>query len=127
MVEQVGKLIAYGLTQEQACLAEDVVPKSFENACRLNPTFRGALKKVHSHFLKRATVRIHDGERGWQGTAWILERRHREQFSRNDPAVNVQVNGQVNVFGLEAAEYEQIKKSASQFMVAAPKPLESGT
>lgn len=81
-VKAVGDLIAMGLTEEQACRAEGVNPSTFGPACSRNPEFGNALKDAQAHFLKSAVRLIASGVQGWQGTAWLLERRHKAQFAR---------------------------------------------
>lgn len=78
----IGQLIALGLTEDQACRAEKVNPATFGPAVSRNPEFRNALKDAQSVFLAQAVRHIYSGITGWQGAAWILERRHKSQFAR---------------------------------------------
>jgi len=83
-VQAIGDLIALGLTEEQACLAEGVNPATFGPACCRNEGFRNALKAKQAEFLAKAVRLIAAGTTGWQGLAWLLERRHKPQFSRSE-------------------------------------------
>ena len=83
VVEKVAKLMAKGMTEEQACVRVGIKHCSLRTAKSRNPEFESAIKTAHAEFLDRALDRIGTGTRGWQGMAWILERRHGEQFRRN--------------------------------------------
>jgi len=83
IVEQIGQLIAKGMTEEQACLRVGVNLNSFRTARQRNPEFELAVKLAQANFLDQAIDIIAKGGRGWQGLAWLLERRHGEQFRRN--------------------------------------------
>lgn len=83
-VQAVGELIALGLTEEQACMAEGINPETFGPACCRNGEFRNALKEKQAEFLANAVRHIAAGATGWQGRAWLLERRHKPQFSRSE-------------------------------------------
>ena len=83
IAQQVGRLIAKGLTEEQACTRIGINLASFRTARHRNAQFETAIKEAHADFLDLATDTIAKGGRGWQGLAWLLERRHGEQFRRN--------------------------------------------
>jgi len=83
LIQQVGQLIAKGLTEEQACLRVGINHCSFRTAKHRNPEFETVLKEFHAQFLDQAIDTIAKGGRGWQGLAWLLERRHGDQFRRN--------------------------------------------
>jgi len=83
-VQAIGDLIALGLTEDQACRAEGVNPATFGPACCRNEGFRNALKEKQAEFLAKAVRHIAAGATGWQGMAWLLERRHKPQFSRSE-------------------------------------------
>lgn len=83
VVEKVAKLMAKGMTEEQACVRVGIKHCSLRTARSRNPEFESAIKTAHAEFLDSALDRIGTGTRGWQGMAWILERRHGEQFRRN--------------------------------------------
>ena len=83
VVENVARLIAKGMTEEQACVRVGVNHASLRTSRHRNPEFETAIKKAQAEFLDAALDRIAAGQRGWQGLAWILERRHGGQFRRN--------------------------------------------
>ena len=83
LVEKVASLIAKGMTEEQACMRAEVNHSSIRTARHRNPEFETAIKRAQAEFLDESLDRIGEGKRGWQGRAWILERRHGEQFRRN--------------------------------------------
>lgn len=84
VVERIGRLIAKGLTEEQACLRIGINHSSFRTARHRNAEFETAIKKAQAEYLDESLDRIAEGVRGWQGRAWILERRHKPQFTRVD-------------------------------------------
>jgi hypothetical protein len=69
------------MTEEQACLRLGVNHSSFRTARHRN--------------LSLDTIK--NGKKGWQGRAWILERRHGDQFRRNSW---LEFNGQLRAFSL---------------------------
>lgn len=109
-VVAVGELIALGLTEDQACRAEKVNPATFGPACCNNPIFSNALKDAQAVFLADAVRSIYSGVIGWQGKAWILERRHKSQFARIEnthgqpPASNTAIAAEVLSALAEAAQ-----------------------
>jgi hypothetical protein len=89
-VEQIARLIAKGMTEEQACVRVGVNHSSFRTARHRNEEFETAIKLAQAEFLDESLDVIGKGEKGWQGRAWILERRHNPQFSKQpDTVVNV--------------------------------------
>ena len=56
---------------------------SFRTARQRNPDFESAVKEAQANYLEESLDIIGKGGRGWQGRAWILERRHGDQFRRN--------------------------------------------
>jgi len=83
IAKEVGRFMARGLTEEQACRRLRVNHGSFRTAKHPNAEFDTVLKEAHADFLDHATDAIAKGARGWQGLAWLLERRHGDQFRRN--------------------------------------------
>ena len=83
LVQQVGQLIAKGMTEEQACLRVGINHGSFRTARHRSPEFDTAIREIHARYLDESIDVIEKGGRGWQGRAWILERRHGDQFRRN--------------------------------------------
>jgi len=95
LIQQVGQLIAKGLTEEQACLRVGINLASFRTARSRNPEFEAAIKQAKADFLDQAIDTIAKGGRGWQGLAWLLERRHGDQFRRN---TGMEVTGLITAF-----------------------------
>jgi hypothetical protein len=83
LVQDVARLIAKGMTEEQACIRVGINHASFRTAKSRNPEFESAIKEAHANYLDESLDIIGKGGRGWQGRAWILERRHGDQFRRN--------------------------------------------
>ena len=81
-IEQIGQDIALGLTEEQACVRLRVNLSSFRTAKRRNSAFESVIQTARARSLFEALTDIRNGRRGWQGAAWILERRHQPQFAR---------------------------------------------
>ena len=105
-------MTAKGLTEVQACLVAGVNFNTFNSAKQRNPDFAHALKVAKVVFLDRALTRILAGERNWQRLAWLLERRHREQFSRSVSRVD---QGMENAgFVLTAEAQAQLAAIAKQ-------------
>ena len=71
------------MTEEQACLRVGINQCSFRTARSRNPEYESAIKQAQADFLDQAIDTIAKGGRGWQGLAWLLERRHGDQFRRN--------------------------------------------
>jgi hypothetical protein len=129
VVAEVGKLIALGLTEEQACLAQNppVNLGSYRSACNRNEEFATAVKKAQAEFLVRAVKAISEGgevEYGltadgkpsqrvkqWTGLAWILERRHKPQFNRVEGHAITDSQGGELLTEKDMLELEQITKS----------------
>lgn len=97
VVEKVARLIAMGLVEEQACLRVGVNHSSFRTACHRNAEFETAKKKAQADFLDEALNVIASGKKGWQGLAWILERRHGEQFRRT---TGMELSGHVGPYSV---------------------------
>ena len=83
VIREVGNLIAKGMTEEQACLRVGINHDSYRTARHRKPEFETAIKEAQADYLDESLDIIGKGGRGWQGRAWILERRHGDQFRRN--------------------------------------------
>ena len=110
IVRRIGELVAHGLTHEQACLACDVAPRTLEKALERKPAFVGTIKKAHADFLVAAVADIRAGTNGWQGAAWLLERRHKPQFNRQDQTLQAS-GGQVE-FSLSSEQFAELSAIA---------------
>jgi len=95
VVEQIARLIAKGMTEEQACLRVGINHSSFCTAKHRNAEFETAIKKAQADFLDESLDIIAKGRRGWQGRAWSLERCHGDQFRRNSA---LELSGQLTMF-----------------------------
>jgi len=82
IVQHIGQLIAKGMTEEQACLRVGVNHMSFRTARQRNPEFESAIKQAQADYMDESLDIVGKGKPGWQGRAWILERRHGDQFRR---------------------------------------------
>jgi len=97
VVEKVARLIAKGMTEEQACLKMNVNHASLRTARHRNPEFETAIKRGQAEFLDESLDVIMKGTKGWQGRAWILERRHGEQFRRT---TGMELSGHVGAYSV---------------------------
>jgi hypothetical protein len=95
VVEKVAQLIAKGMTEEQACTRVGVNHSSLRTARHRNPEIETVIKRAQAEFLDESLDYIAAGKRGWQGRAWILERRHGDQFRRT---TGMELNAQVGPF-----------------------------
>ena len=95
VIADVARLIAKGMTEEQACLRVGINHASLRTAKHRNPEFETAIKEAQAEYLDESLDIIGKGGRGWQGRAWILERRHGEQFRRNSA---LELSGHLGVF-----------------------------
>jgi hypothetical protein len=82
VIDRIARMIAKGLTEEQACIRVGVNHSSFRTARHRSPEFETAIKSAQAEYLDSALDTIGKGKPGWQGLAWILERRHGWQFRR---------------------------------------------
>ena len=95
LVQKIARLIAKGMTEDQACLRVGVNHATLRTAKHRNPEFETALKEAQAEYLDESLDVIGRGSKGWQGRAWILERRHGEQFRRNTA---IELGGQVGLY-----------------------------
>ena len=122
--ETVGKLaglIALGLTDEQAAACCDVDDRTLTR-WRKKPDFCRAVKKATALRLAQRVKRIEDGKAGWQGTAWALERLHRDQFSPPKSTANVEHSGAVGVVVSAGLAGEIAQARAARTIEAVPTP-----
>jgi hypothetical protein len=93
--EKIAECFLLGLTDEQTALDCDI---SVSTVNRLRKgKFCQAVKRAELAREKIYRQKVWDGENGWQGTAWFLERKYPQQFSRPEVQLNLQNNTQVNV------------------------------
>jgi len=92
VVKDVGALIAKGLTEEQACLRVGINHSSFRTARHRHEEFETAIKDCQAEFVDMALDKIAKGVNRWQSLAWLLERRHGEQFRQKQ---GIEMSGQL--------------------------------
>ncbi len=109
LVQKIARLIAKGMTEDQACLRVGVIHATLRTAKHRNPEFETAIKEAQAEYLDESLDVIGRGSKGWQGRAWILERRHGEQFRRNTA---IELGGQV---GLYSGPERLVQKPLSQW------------
>jgi hypothetical protein len=110
-VQAVSDNIALGMPEEEACFAEDVSYDAFKKALQRKPEWKLAQRKAQAQFMKGALLNIAAGNPGWQGGAWILERRHKPHFSRNDISIQ---NTNLNVFELSPEDTAIVQRHARE-------------
>lgn len=111
LVEEIGDCIALGMTEEQACLLVGVSYKSFKSAQTRKPEFAVAIKERQAVFLDEALKAIRGGIQGWQGRAWILERRHKPQFNRTDTHAVTDPEGKAAFTAEDLLDMEKMTKA----------------
>jgi hypothetical protein len=79
MTEQICEGISYGLTDEEVAALVGIDDSTLTR-WKKEPEFCGAIKKAQATRLLIRLKRIEKGERGWQGTAWAMERQDPERF-----------------------------------------------
>ena len=127
LVGKIATLIARGLTDEQAAAVCDVSDKTITN-WRKKPEFFRAVKKATAIRLVQRLQRIEEGKRGWQGTAWALERLHREQFSPPKSTAAIEHSGGVGITVTAALAGEiAAARAARAIQPAPPQPLAENT
>jgi len=109
LVQKIARLIAKGMTEDQACLRVGVNHATLRTAKHRNPEFETAIKEAQAEYLDESLDVIGRGSKGWQGRAWILERRHGEQFRRNTA---IELGGQV---GLYSGPERLVRKPLAQW------------
>jgi hypothetical protein len=88
--ERIAECFLLGLTDEQTALDCDISVRTVE---RLRQgKFCRAVKRAELAREKIYRQKVWDGDNGWQGTAWFLERKYPHQFSRPEVQFNLQNN-----------------------------------
>lgn len=111
MVERVGERVGKGLWLRHACAMEtpQVSEQHFQKAIDKSPVLSARYDKSVALSIAPELDAIRSGEcRGWQGKAWILERRH-GYSTKSAPNVQVTVNTCV---GLS----DEVQKRAALFV-----------
>lgn len=101
-VQEIADNIGMGLTGALACAAcnPPVSLASFEQAMVRHPHYADMVLVARAKFAQAALRDIRMGAQGWQGAAWILERRHGVEFRREAPVINVTNQNTVNAFAI---------------------------
>lgn len=73
------KAIARGLPDKYVAAEADICEATLENWKKI-PQFLESIKKAEAKRLGERLDRISEGVNGWQGTAWFVERKYREDF-----------------------------------------------
>lgn len=107
-VQHVASLIAQGVPARYATAG--VCTETYW--CELlvkRPDYGEIVAHAKQTFIEEATARIKAGDKGWQGPAWLLERRYVEDFGiKIQP--NVQVNVGIGIMGEQVAQIQQIAR-----------------
>ena len=102
-------VISGGMTDKDACLYSGISRQSFYKKIREESDFSDMVKKAQVEFKKKHLEIIADaGERSWQASAWLLERKFKPEFSRNGE-IAVDKENEHEKMSIEELE-EQINK-----------------
>lgn len=116
VAQKIGRLIAKGMTEEQACCRVEVNLEAFRKACQRHPEFVPSIKKAQADFLDDALTDIRMGKPGWQGAAWILERRHKPQFNRTETLAATDTEGRPFITAKDFNAFELLGKDLTAAM-----------
>jgi hypothetical protein len=95
LLEKLAEAIAAGMPDQYACDRVGIDVDTLADWKRTQPGFSGVLNHARAERMLTRLNRIDVGESGWQGTAWILERRWGEHFARPELQINMNVNAVV--------------------------------
>lgn len=119
-VRKVAECIAIGMPERLACSIQKppIKIECWDVAKNRYERIREIVWEAQGRFMHAALEDIRSGKLGWQGAAWILERRHRVDFSKNDLTLNnniIQNNvSTVNQFALPAEIIDELGQRAKQ-------------
>lgn len=83
VVETICKALELGETYKYACIAAGITFETFNEWRSTKPEFSAAIEKAQAAFRRRNLERIEKAaSRGWLAAAWLLERRHPEDWGR---------------------------------------------
>lgn len=110
LLEKLGEAIAAGMPDRYACDRVGITEDTLRVWRTEKPGFSAYLDHMRSERMLTRLNRIDVGESGWQGTAWILERRWGEHFARPELQINMNVNAVVehNVNMIPEAELQRM-------------------
>lgn len=95
LLEKLAEAIASGMPDKFACERVGITEDTLGDWRRSKPGFSVYLDAARAERMLKRINRIDVGETGWQGTAWILERRWGEHFARPELQINMSVNATV--------------------------------
>lgn len=84
VVFAIAEKVGIGMTEKQACQAMNppVSHLSLSVVKTKRPWIQETIEIAQARFLEESLRVIGSGVPGWQGRAWILERRHKAQFQK---------------------------------------------
>lgn len=74
--------IGRGATHDQAAMNSGIKPETLDTFLKTHPDKRLVVQTAQSRFVCESLKVVAGGDSGWQGRAWIMERRHKAQFCR---------------------------------------------
>lgn len=118
VVQEIADELALGIPKRLVLLSRGIAEATWETALSRHPEFETVVAHARKEFVEDALKRVRLGDKGWQGPAWILERRYTEDFGVKI-APNVQVNvgigiGEDQVAKIQAFARQKLGTSRSQ-------------
>lgn len=95
LLEKLAEAVALGMPDKFACERVGITEETFYEWKKNKPEFSEYINHARAEKMAKRIQRIDVGETGWQGTAWILERRWGEHFARPELQINMSVNATV--------------------------------
>jgi len=121
MADAICDLVGQGVPYKYAAMAVGICEKTFYNWRDKHLQFDTALKKAEGEFIKAHLNSISAHRyKDWKASAWLLERRHPEEFALNRLAVEGDVQVKI-VFE------DTVKKPAKKVPAKKAKGRGSGT
>jgi hypothetical protein len=113
-IDTLAQCVADGLTDEESASIAGIDDLTLTR-WRKQPEFCRAIRLASALRTQKRLKRIEYGERGWQGTAWFLERREPARFARPEiqSQVNVQVNNTTNTTNVLSANADALRQLLS--------------
>jgi hypothetical protein len=103
VVAKIAECISEGLADHEAAAVVGINRDTLR-VWRQDPQFTSAIEKADAERLRKRINRIEDGQPGWQGSAWLLERKDPQRFSRPEIQLNQALAIQNNIYDKEAYE-----------------------
>jgi hypothetical protein len=95
LLEKLAEAIALGCPDRIACDRVDIDEETLHDWRHHKPGFSEYLNRARSERMIIRIKRIDSGEAGWQGSAWMLERRWGTHFARPELQISMSVNAVV--------------------------------